>query len=153
MYYSINLWGRILLEKLTGSELVEKLPEFYGKRRFIIAFSTASHLSLSWARSIQSMPPIYAWIFQVVLSLRFPHQNPGHTSPLPHSCYMPRTPHSHRYMYYMRKYKVVKFSASLDSVIQLNALYNQPIHCSYSVNNIKYDVQRRTCTLWSYAAT
>jgi hypothetical protein len=24
------------------------------------------------------------------LSLRFPHQNPVHTSPLPHTCYMPR---------------------------------------------------------------
>ena len=24
------------------------------------------------------------------ISLRFPHQNPVYTSPLPHSCYMPR---------------------------------------------------------------
>jgi len=28
------------------------------------------------------------------LSLRFPHQNPVHTSPLPHMCYMPRQYHS-----------------------------------------------------------
>ena len=27
-------------------------------------------------------------------SLRFPHQNPVHTSPLPHTRYMPRPPHS-----------------------------------------------------------
>ena len=47
----------VLLEKLTGSELVKKFPAFYGIRRFIIAFTTAHHLSLSWASSIQSMPP------------------------------------------------------------------------------------------------
>jgi len=28
------------------------------------------------------------------LSLRFPHQNPVYTSTLPHTCYMPRPPHS-----------------------------------------------------------
>jgi hypothetical protein len=28
------------------------------------------------------------------LSLRSPHQNPVHTSPLPHTCYMPRPSHS-----------------------------------------------------------
>jgi len=28
------------------------------------------------------------------LSLRFPHQNPVYTSPLPHTCYMPRPSHS-----------------------------------------------------------
>jgi len=27
------------------------------------------------------------------LSLRFPHQNPVYTSPLPHTCYMPRPSH------------------------------------------------------------
>ena len=30
------------------------------------------------------------------LSLRFPHQNPVYTSPLPHTCYMPRPSHSSR---------------------------------------------------------
>ena len=28
------------------------------------------------------------------LSLRFPHQNPEYTSPLPHTCYMPHQSHS-----------------------------------------------------------
>jgi hypothetical protein len=31
------------------------------------------------------------------LSLRFPHPNPVHTSPLPHTCYMPRQSHSSRF--------------------------------------------------------
>jgi len=34
-------------------------------------------------------PPIYDRVSKVVLSLRFPHQNPVFTSPLPHSRYIP----------------------------------------------------------------
>jgi len=50
--------SRVLLEKLTGSQLVKKFPAFYGSRMFITAFTTARHLYLSYARSIQSMPPL-----------------------------------------------------------------------------------------------
>jgi hypothetical protein len=32
-------------------------PEFYGIRKFITAFTAARHLSLSWARQIQSVTP------------------------------------------------------------------------------------------------
>jgi len=35
----------------------QKFPAFYGTRRFITAFTNAPHLSLSWASSIQSIPP------------------------------------------------------------------------------------------------
>ena len=49
--------SRVLLEKLTGSQLVKKLPPVYGTRRFITALTNARHLSLSWARSIQSLSP------------------------------------------------------------------------------------------------
>ena len=41
-----------------GSQLIKKFPAFYGTRRFITAFTSARHLSVSCARSIQSMPPI-----------------------------------------------------------------------------------------------
>ena len=51
------IWNRVLLAKLTGSQLVKKFHAFYGTWRFIFAFTSAHHLSLSWARSIQSMPP------------------------------------------------------------------------------------------------
>jgi hypothetical protein len=47
----------VLLEKLTGLQLVKKCPAFYGTRRFIAAFTSARQLSLSWASSIQSVPP------------------------------------------------------------------------------------------------
>ena len=37
--------SRVLLEKLTGSQLVKKFPAFYGTRSFITAFTTARHLA------------------------------------------------------------------------------------------------------------
>ena len=50
-------WSRVLLEKPTGSQLVKKFPALYGTWRFITAFTSARHLLLSWANSIQSIPP------------------------------------------------------------------------------------------------
>ena len=50
-------WRRALLEKPTGSQVVTKFPAFYVTRRFITAFTSPCHLSLSWASSIQSTPP------------------------------------------------------------------------------------------------
>jgi hypothetical protein len=44
-------------QKLTGSWLVKKFPAFYGTWRFITALTSARHLSLPSARSIQSKPP------------------------------------------------------------------------------------------------
>ena len=55
--YSLTPRSRVLLKKLTGSQLVKKFPAFYATRRLITSFTSARHLSLSWVRSIQSMPP------------------------------------------------------------------------------------------------
>ena len=46
-----------VLEKDSVPQLVKKLLAFDGTRRFITVFTTAYHLPLSSARSIQSMPP------------------------------------------------------------------------------------------------
>jgi len=40
-------WSRVHLENLTGPQLVKKFPAFYGTQRFITAFTSARHLSLS----------------------------------------------------------------------------------------------------------
>ena len=48
---------RVLLEKLTGLQLVKKFPAFYGTRRFITALTSVRHLSLSWVSPIQSTYP------------------------------------------------------------------------------------------------
>ena len=50
-------WCRVLLEKLTGLQLVKKFPAFHGTRRFITALTSVRHTSLSWARPIQSIYP------------------------------------------------------------------------------------------------
>ena len=49
-------WSRVLLEKLTVCQPVKQSPAFYGTRRSITALTSARHLSLSWASSIQSIP-------------------------------------------------------------------------------------------------
>ena len=53
--YSLTPWCRVLLEKLTGLQLVKKFPTFHGTRRFITALTSVRHLSLSWASQIQSI--------------------------------------------------------------------------------------------------
>ena len=59
----------VLLEKLTGSHLDKKFPTFYGTRRFITSFTSARQLSLSWASSIQSIPPHHtSWRSKLILS-------------------------------------------------------------------------------------
>jgi len=45
--YLLTQWSRVILEKLTGSQLVKKYPALYGTRRFIPTFTSARHLSLS----------------------------------------------------------------------------------------------------------
>jgi len=63
------LHGAVLLEKLTGSQLVKKFPAFYGTRKFITVFTSACHMSLSWASLIQSIPPhTTSWRSSLILS-------------------------------------------------------------------------------------
>ena len=108
--YLLTPWSRVLFEKLTGFQLSKKFPAFYGTRRFSSALTSARHLSLSWASSIQSITHILLPEdqFNIILpsasgppewslSLRFPHQNPVHPSPFPHTCHMPRPSHSSRF--------------------------------------------------------
>jgi len=92
-----------VLEKLTGSQLVKKFLTFYGTRMFITALTSARHLSLSSASSIQSIPPhLTSLEIYLIISSHLrpslpsslflsgsPHQNPVCKSPLTHKCYMP----------------------------------------------------------------
>ena len=111
IFYLPTPWSRVLLEKLTGSQLVKKFSIFYGTRRCITAFTRARHLSIFSARSIQSMPPSHFLKiqFNIILPstpgsskwslfLRFPPKT-LHAPLLSHTCYMLRPSHSSRFDY------------------------------------------------------
>jgi len=107
LIYLLTPWSRVLFEKLIGSQVVKTLPAFYGNLRFITAFTSARHLSLSWARAMQSIPPHpTCWRPVLILSshLRlglpsglFPSGVSNKASPLPHTYYMPRPSHYSRF--------------------------------------------------------
>ena len=100
--YLLTPCCRILLEKLTGLQLVKKIPEFCGTRRFITALTSVRHLSLSWASPIQSTyPHPTSWRSILILSTHlrlglpsglFPSGFPTKTlyAPSPH----PYAPHA-----------------------------------------------------------
>ena len=108
-----TIWSRFLFKKLTGSELVKKFPVFYGTWRFITAFTSARHLSLTWATSIQSMPSHHtSWRSILILSSHLRLGLPSDLLPSgfhietmykpllsPYLCYMPRPSHIHIYTY------------------------------------------------------
>ena len=56
--------------------------------------STSHFLKIYLNIIVPSTPGSPKWS----LSLRFSHQNPVHTSPLPHTCYMPRLSYSSRFI-------------------------------------------------------
>jgi hypothetical protein len=104
-----NVWleSRAFLEKLTGSQLVKKFPTVYWIPKYFVAFTIARHLSLFWARSIQSMPPIplleeifwyyppiNAWVFKVDSFPQVSSPKPCiHVSSPPYVLHVPTTPH------------------------------------------------------------
>jgi hypothetical protein len=71
--YLLTPWCRVLLEKLTGLQLVKKFPAFHGTRRFITALTSVRHLSLSWVSPIQSIyPHPTSWRSILILSTHLP---------------------------------------------------------------------------------
>ena len=108
--YLLTPWCRVLLEKLTGLQLVKKFPAFHGTRRFITALTSVRHLSLSWASPIHSIPTSHRLEIHPNIirpstprspqwspSLRFPHQDPIHPPLLTHTRHMPSPSHSSRF--------------------------------------------------------
>ena len=94
LYIGLTSQSRVLLEKLIFPQQVEKNQAFYRLRRFTAVFTRARHLSLTWARAIQSTPPSYflKYHFNIILpsmprpskwalSFRFPYQEPVFTAP------------------------------------------------------------------------
>ena len=89
-------WCRVLLEKLTGLQLVKKFPAFHGTRRFITAITSVRQFSLSWASPIQSIyPHPTSWRSVLILSidLRLGLPNGLLPSGFPTRPYTPPSPH------------------------------------------------------------
>ena len=109
LIYLLTPWCTLLLEKLTGLQLVKKFPAFYGTRMFITALTSVRHLSLPWASPIQSTYP-HSHLLEIhpnihpstprspqwSLSLRFPHQDPIRPPLLTHTRHMLSPSHSSR---------------------------------------------------------
>ena len=67
--YLLTPWCGVLLEKLTGLQIIKKSPAFHGTRRFITALTSVRHLSLSWASPIQFIyPHLTSWKSILMLS-------------------------------------------------------------------------------------
>ena len=100
--YLFTPWYKVLLDKLTGLQLVKKFSTFHGTRRFITALTSVHQLYLSWASPIQSIyPHPTSWRSILILSTRlrlgfpsgpFPFGFPTKTlyTPSPH----PYVPHA-----------------------------------------------------------
>ena len=97
--YLLTAWCRVLLEQLTGLQLVKKFPAFHGTRRFITTLTSVRHLSLSWASPIQSIYP-HPTSWRSILIL-FTHLLLGLPSGLLPSCFPTKTlytPSPHPYV-------------------------------------------------------
>ena len=104
--YLLTPWCRVLLENLTGLQLVKKFPPFHGTRRFITALTSVRYLSLSWANPIQSTyPHPTSWRSILILST---HQRLGLPSGLFPSGFPTKTlytpPFTHNVYIYIYKY-------------------------------------------------
>jgi len=89
IFYRLTPRNTVLPAKLTVPQPVKKFPTFYGSRTFITAFTTARHLSLSWASSIQSIP-LHTTSWRSILIL-FSHLRLGLPSGLFPSCFPTKT--------------------------------------------------------------
>jgi hypothetical protein len=67
-----------LLEKLTVNFAAsQEIPRIYGTRKSLTVPTSARHLSLSWANSIQSpRPPSTSWRSILILSSHLPYRHP-----------------------------------------------------------------------------
>jgi len=141
--------SRVLLEKLTGSQLVKNPPHImelegslpHSQEPVTIPYpelhqsTPCPHISLTGDLNI--ILPSTPGPSRSSLSLRFPHQNPLYTSTLPHSRYMPRPSNSYRFnnLASLRSYlHSLVTSSLLGSYTLLNTLSSNTNNLRSSLN-------------------
>ena len=109
--YLLTPWSRVLLDKLNGSAASQEIPRILWNPKIhyhihkcsppipVLSQLDPVHTPISHSLKIHlniilpSKPGSPKWS----PSLKFPHQNPVHPSPLPHTLYIPRPSHSSRF--------------------------------------------------------
>jgi hypothetical protein len=112
--YLLTPWSRVLLEKLTGSAASQEIPRILWTPKVPLRQHKRPPPVpiLSQLHSVPTTPSHFLKIHlnillpstsgspQWSLSLRFPHQNPVHTAPLPHPCHITFGFHKMRGIFY-----------------------------------------------------
>ena len=117
--YLFTPWCRVLLEKLTGLQLVKKFPTFHGTQRFITALTSVRHLSILGQPNPVHIPTSHLLDIHPNIihpstprspqwspSLRFPQQDPIHPLSSTRTRHIPSPSHSSRFYHPHRIYYI-----------------------------------------------
>ena len=142
-------WCRVLLEQLTGLQLVKKFPAFHGTRRFITAPTSVRQLSLSWASPNQSIyPHPTSWRSVLILSTHlrlglpsglFPSGFPTKTLYTPEGSINNKIYHQHNLVYY---FVIIRVATCFDPTGSSSGLHYEPVNYkaaySFGISNNVY---------------
>ena len=137
--------SRVFPEKLTVPQLVKKFPVFYVTRTFITALTRAYHLSLFWAKPIQTVTNFLKIHVNIILlsipmsskrslSLRCSYQNPVRIFSVSQKCHLPRQSHSSWFGNPNNKWQeelVIKLPFTINCVFFMPSTSNEAV-CDFS---------------------
>ena len=153
MTYIFTTWSRVLLEKLTGSQLVKTFPAFYEPEGSLPhihlpatcpfphsnQFSPYPHIPLPEDPRFYNLP-IYAWIFQVISFSQVSRPKPVLTSHLFHTYYMSRPSYSSWFFFQPNNiwWGYISLSSSLCSVLH-SSITSSLLHLNILLNTLFSD--------------